>query len=319
LNADSLELLPVKVSGFTFVRNAIKLQYPIVESIRSILPIVDEFVVNVGDSEDDTDELIRSIGSPKLRILRSTWNPNVTTGGYVLAQQTNIALLNCTGEWAIYLQADEAIHERDHDALVRLMARYRTDEGVEGLLLERLTFYGGYNIAVVAHPFLYDLACRVVKPHQFVLSRGDAAGFAVHPKYKERGRRLRAVDTGLTVFHYGDVRAPAVSADFQDEKEKFWLETGAENKNYYDRIAREFVTEYCDTHPEPMHGRIRNWISPVDLGSPQWHSVSTAFEYRRYWRSRLIKLIGRRDIFPSISNNYKIVASHRDSYVYQKP
>ena len=315
---DLLEPLPVKVSGFTFVRNAVKLQYPVVESIRSILPIVDEFVVNIGDSEDDTVKLIRSIGSPKLRIIQSTWNPNVTTGGYVLAQQTNIALFNCTGEWAIYLQADEAIHERDHDSLVRLMARYRADEGVEGLLLERLTFYGGYNIVVVAHPFLYDLACRVVKPHQFVLARGDAAGFTVHPKYKERGRRLRAVDTGLTVFHYGDVRAPAVSADFQDEKGKFWPETGAPSKNYYDRIARQFVAEYCDTHPEPMRDRIRSCISQVDLGSPSWRSVFTAFEYRRYWRSRLIKLIGSRNIFPGFSNNYKIVASHRESYISQK-
>jgi hypothetical protein len=67
-----------------------------------------------------------------------------------------------------------------------------------------------------------------------------------------------------------------------------------------------------------MRDRIENWIPPVDLGSPKWRSVSTGFEYRRYWRSRLTRLIGRRDIIPSISNNYKIVASHRASYVCQK-
>lgn len=305
----------MKVSGFTFVRNAIKLQYPIVESIRSILPIVDEFVVNIGDCEDATVELVRSIGSPKLRIIQSTWNPNITTGGYVLAQQTNIALFNCTGEWAIYLQADEAIHQRDHGALIELMARYRSDEDVEGLLLQRLTFCGGYNIVVTAHPFLFDLACRVVKPHRFVLSRGDAAGFTMHPKYKASGRRLRAVDTGLTVFHYGDVRSPAASADFQSEKGKYWPETGAPNENYYERIARQFVTEYRDSHPAPMHDRINDFVSQVDLGSPSWRSVLTPIEYRRYWRSRLIKLIGRRNVFPWISNEYKIVASHRDSYI----
>src|SRR5215470_5036960 len=121
----------MKVSGFTFVRDAVRLDYPVVESIQSILPIVDEFVVNVGESSDGTLDLIRSIGSPKLRIIVSAWNPNFVTGGYVLAQQTNIALFNCTGEWAIYLQSDEAVHERDHAALLDLMAQYRTDDGVE--------------------------------------------------------------------------------------------------------------------------------------------------------------------------------------------
>ena len=35
----------MKVSGFTFLRNAQKLGYPFAQSIRSILPIVDEFVI----------------------------------------------------------------------------------------------------------------------------------------------------------------------------------------------------------------------------------------------------------------------------------
>jgi len=93
----------MKVSGFTFVRDAVRLDYPIVESIQSILPIVDEFVVNVGASDDGTLDLVRSIPSPKIRIVESTWNPNLSSGGYVLSQQTNIALFNCTGDWAIYL------------------------------------------------------------------------------------------------------------------------------------------------------------------------------------------------------------------------
>ena len=143
----------MKISGFTFVRNAIRLQYPIVESIQSILPIVDEFVVIVGDGDDETEGVVRSIGSPKLRILESKWNPNVNTGGYVFAQQTNIGLLNCTGDWAFYLQADEAIHESDHDCLIALMEKYRSDDRVEGLLLQRVMFYGDYKTIVVAHPF----------------------------------------------------------------------------------------------------------------------------------------------------------------------
>ena len=147
----------MKISGFTFARNAVKLQYPIVESIRSILPIVDEFVIAVGQGDDDTAGLIRSIGSAKIRIIDSQWNPNVRTGGYVLAQQTNVALLNCTGEWAIYLQADEAIHERDHARLVGLMTQYREDDRIEGMLMQRLSFFGDYETVLDVHPFRSDL------------------------------------------------------------------------------------------------------------------------------------------------------------------
>jgi len=208
----------MRVSGFTFIRNAVRLDYPVVESINSILPIVDEFVVNVGQSDDHTLGLIRSIGSPKIRIVESHWNPNLSSGGYVLAQQTNVALFNCTGIWAIYLQADEAVHERDHAWLRAMMQKYADDERVEGLVMRRLTFLGDYKTVSDIHPFHRDLACRVVKPHRFVLSRGDAAGFMVSPKYKERGRRVQVVDTGLDFFHYADVRALASATAFSAEK-----------------------------------------------------------------------------------------------------
>jgi glycosyltransferase involved in cell wall biosynthesis len=304
------------ISGFTLVRNATRLEYPIVESIRSILPIVDEFVVNVGDSDDGTLKLVRSIGSSKLRIVESKWNPNLTTGGYILAQQTNIALFNCTGEWAIYLQADEAIHERDHERLVELMGKYRADNAVEGLLLQRLMFYGDYRTIVVAHPFSHDLACRIVKPHRFVLSRGDAAGFTVHPKYKSHGRRIRAVDTGLTVFHYGDVRPPSVSLEFQSEKSNFWSENSGEpNNDYYSRVPRRFVAEYRGSHPVSMRERIMKCALQIDLNSPRWRRDLTRPERRRYWRSRLIEIAGRRDVIPVLNNSYKLVGSHRERYI----
>ena len=58
----------MKVSAFTFIKNGQILGYPFLESIQSILPIVDEFVVNVGESEDDTLALIKSIKSRKIRI-----------------------------------------------------------------------------------------------------------------------------------------------------------------------------------------------------------------------------------------------------------
>jgi hypothetical protein len=298
----------LKISGFTFARNAVKLQYPIVESIRSILPIVDEFVIAVGEGEDDTAGLIRGIGSPKIRIIESQWNPNLRSGGYVLAQQTNVALLNCTGEWAIYLQADEAIHERDHARLIELMTQYRQDDRIEGMLLQRISFFGDYDTVLDVHPFRNDLACRVVKPHRFVLSRGDAAGFTVHPKYKEHGHRIRVVDTGLDVFHYCDVRPPSVSAQFQDEKNKFWTDE-AKPADYYDKIPRSFLARFRGSHPQPMRERIVSYDQPLDLSSPRWRTTLTAKERRQAWRSKLIDLFGYGAA--SGRSSRKIVASHR--------
>lgn len=304
----------MKVSGFTFVRDAVRLDYPILESIQSILPIVDEFVVNVGASNDGTIDLVRQIANPKVRIIESTWNPNISSGGYVLAQQTDIALFNCTGEWAIYLQSDEAIHERDHAQLLDLMARYRNDDGVEGLLLQRVSFYGDYGTILNMHPLRCDLVCRVVKPHRFVLSRGDASGFTVHPKYKEKGRRIRVIDSGLDLFHYLDVRAPATFKAFE-QRLKYWKYGSQANTPaldddyYYKQWPRQFVMEYRGDHPASMQQRIQAYSTPLDLKSARWRTKLTLAERTCYLRTKLVELFGWR--VSSGRAGRKMVGSHR--------
>jgi hypothetical protein len=42
------------VSGFTIIRNGVRFNYYFVQSILSIIPICDEFIINYGESEDDT-------------------------------------------------------------------------------------------------------------------------------------------------------------------------------------------------------------------------------------------------------------------------
>src|SRR2546430_13916956 len=124
----------MKISAFTFCRNMVRYDYPIIESIRSILPIVDEFIVNVGRCDDGTLELVRSIGDPKIRIIQSVWDETLRTGGLIYSQQTNIALAAGTGDWAFYFQADEGIHE---DELPNHLQRMRGNLGnteVLGLL-----------------------------------------------------------------------------------------------------------------------------------------------------------------------------------------
>ena len=86
----------MKVSAFTFIKNGQILGYPFIQSIQSILPIVDEFIINVGNSEDDTLLLIKSISSPKIRVIESHWSEKMKDRGYVYGQQKMIAQFNCS-------------------------------------------------------------------------------------------------------------------------------------------------------------------------------------------------------------------------------
>ena len=124
----------MKISAFTFIKNGQILGYPFLQSIKSILPIVDEFVINVGRSEDSTLELIKSISSPKIRIIKSVWNGSMLDRGYVYGQQKMIAQFNCTGDWAFYIEGDEVYHERELDKIKKSMEMYLNDSNVEALV-----------------------------------------------------------------------------------------------------------------------------------------------------------------------------------------
>jgi len=270
----------VKISGFTFVFNAIRFDYPVVESIKSILPIVDEFIVNVGPDEDGTRSLIESIGDPRIKIIQSRWNPNLDTGGYLFAQQTNVALFNCTGRWAFYLQADEVVHEEDLALIMEYADKYQEDDRVEGLAFWHLDFWGDYNTILNVYPYRGQRRCRLIKPHRFVLSRGDAAGFTVHPKYKERGRRIRVVDTGVRLFHYGQVRSEQTLQKKWQSRQKYHSERRLKNQDidFYKYFPRQFVAPYQGTHPEIMANRRKKHPVSLDLSSPSWRTKLTRRE-----------------------------------------
>ncbi|HLX92701.1 MAG TPA: hypothetical protein VKR32_13515, partial [Puia sp.] len=137
----------MKVSGFTFVRNAIRFDYPVVEAVTSILPLCDEIIVNIGNSDDDTEALVRTIPSEKIEIYHSIWDESLKEGGHVLAVETDKALdqVSTDADWCIYIQADEVIHEKYNQAILEAMERYKGDLRVDGLLFKYLHFYGSYD------------------------------------------------------------------------------------------------------------------------------------------------------------------------------
>ena len=137
----------MKVTGFSLVRNAIKFDYPIVEAINSILPICDNFIIAIGNSDDNTLELIKSINSPKIKIIETVWDDSLREGGRVLAVETDKAFqaVPTDSDWAFYIQGDEVVHEKYLDTIYNEMLRWKDNENVDGLLFNYKHFFGSYD------------------------------------------------------------------------------------------------------------------------------------------------------------------------------
>ena len=192
-------MLPI--SGFTLVRNAIKLDFPVVASIRSILPICDEVVVNVGYSEDGTLELVRSIGDPKIRVIEVEWD--MAQRNTVLGLETHRAMRACIHPWGVYIQADEVLPEEGALELAAAIQRVDPDKRVEGLLVRYIHFYGGFD-TIATHRRWYRREVRAVRlaPELDIRPYQGAQGFRVGPDH----RKIRARLTGAHMFHYGWAR-----------------------------------------------------------------------------------------------------------------
>jgi hypothetical protein len=250
----------MRVSGFTFVRDAVRLRYPILPALRSILPLVDELVVNVGVSADGTLDLVRSLGDPRLVVLESRWDESQLERGRVLAQQTDLALARCTGEVGLCVQADEVLHEDDHPAVRAALARLAADPRVEGLLFDYVHFYGSFHTVGVSRRW-YRREIRAVKLGVGVRSWRDAQGFRLGPG--EGARKLRVVPSGGRMFHYGWVRPPEAQREKLAEFERLYHGEAARSRRMaqgfaYD--AAEKVRPFAGTHPAPMG----EWLARED-------------------------------------------------------
>jgi len=259
-----------QISGFTFVRDAVKLDYPVSQSIRSILPIVSEFIVNLGDCSDNTQEVIEAIGDPKIRIIHTPWNPERFVRGATNADQTNIALDHCEGEWCFYLQADEVVHENDHSMVLKAIADCDSRPEVDGLLFGYHHFWGDYSRVHRSHCW-YSHDIRVIRSGRGIRSWKSAQSFR-----KEHGRgKLSVVPCGAFIYHYGWVRHPMVMRRKQKALDRLhhnseWVTRRHGNtETPWDYGPLSKVPLFNGTHPEVMHGRIasKNWKAE-DFSNP---------------------------------------------------
>ena len=250
----------MKVSGFTFLRNGQRLDYPFVASIRSILPVVDEFVIALGPCEDDTEKMLRGIGDPKVRIIPTQWNerirPDYSVKGFVYGQQKSIALFNCTGEWAFYLEADEVVHENDLPKIRAAMERHLDDKRVEALAFDYLHFYGNAN-TIVWSPGWYRSEVRIIRNTIPVWS-SEALFFNVVESHKE-SRYPRAAHTGATIYHYGWVRNETQMNLKTAAVQKYWQNRASTLVNYR-QIDAATLKLYTGTHPKT----VQDWLPKAE-------------------------------------------------------
>ncbi len=239
----------IKVSGFTFLRNGQILGYPFIESICSILSIVDEFVVALGPCEDKTEAMINAIDNPKIRIIHTQWNEKMKDRGYVYGQQKMIAQFNCTGDWAFYLEGDEVVHENDLEKIVDTMRRYRNDASVEALLFDYIHFYGNAN-SYLWSPGWYRKAPRIIK-NSIRSYASDGLFWLVLDKNKI-GRYPKAVECGAKIYHYGWVRSEEQMNLKSQKVQKYW---GKTHKFIdYSQIDGSIIKEFKGTHPKVVQG-----------------------------------------------------------------
>ncbi|MBN2406775.1 MAG: glycosyltransferase family 2 protein [Elusimicrobia bacterium] len=255
----------MKVSGFTFVKDAEKYDFPVLESIKSMLPLCDEVIVNVGISEDNTLRLVKSIGDAKIRIIETVWDEKLKVKQRILAQQTNISLYKCTGDWCLYLQGDEVLHEDDYDAIMKTMRDNLEDKKVEGLLFDYNHFFGSYDTYINSYHW-YRKEIRVIRNHLGITSWRDAQGFRVD------GKKLHVKGCPARVYHYGWVRDPAKMKSKKKYQKTLHHGNGSSTREYDDRFHYEehidpfLVGRFRGSHPGVMSERISQWKYPFEPG-----------------------------------------------------
>ncbi len=261
------------VSGFTIVRNAIRFDYPIVEAIKSILPLCDEVVVAVGKSEDETLQLIKSINDSKIKIIETIWDDSLREGGKVLAAETNKAYdaISEKADWCFYIQGDEVMHEKYLPTIKSEMEKWKNDSRVEGLLFKYTHFYGSYDFVGDSRKW-YREEIRIVRKNKEIRSYKDAQGFR-----KSDNSKLVVQPINAFVYHYGWVKPPAAMQAKQESFHKMWHDDKWMKENI--PVAKEFdysqidsLAKFAGTHPIVMQERVQkqNWKFDFDPTKKKW-------------------------------------------------
>lgn len=263
----------MKISGFSFGRNTSKLYYPIKESIESILPICDEFVfaLGKGDEDDNTRELIESIGSDKIKIIDTEWDTKAFPNGTENAHQTDIAISHCTGDWLFYVQADEVVHEKYLPTIKSRCEELVSDDRVEGLLFKYKHFFGDYDHYINHHGW-YQNEIRIVRNRPDIHSFESAQSFRRIPNFdgksyrKQEGTyKLKVAEVEAYIYHYGWVRPPKYmqskkkALDSIHKGDQKAEELYKEREVEFDYGPLKNMQKFKGTHPAVMNEKMKDF------------------------------------------------------------
>jgi hypothetical protein len=258
----------MKVTGFSFIRNAIKYDYPIVEAIRSVLPLCDDFLVAVGISNDDTRSLVQNIDPQKIKIIDTVWDDSLREGGRVLALETDKAMraVPSDSDWAFYIQGDEVLHEQSLENVRTAMQKYQQNKKVDGLLFKYRHFYGSYDYIGDSYGW-YRREIRVIRNSKNIYSYRDAQGFR-----KNNNERLNVKPIDAYIHHYGWVKDPRAMQEKQQTFQKYWhndewIKQNLAKSDEFDYTKAESLALFKGSHPEVMKERIvrLNWKFDHDI------------------------------------------------------
>jgi glycosyltransferase involved in cell wall biosynthesis len=297
----------MKVSGFSFIRDGVRLGYPFEESIRSALPVCDEFIVACGASDDGTLDRLRAMREPKLRILETSWNEACRSHGFVYGQQKMIAQFNCTGDWAFYLEGDEVLHEKDLDNLRAAMRHYLDDAAVEVLAFDYLHFYGDTRHVNISSQF-YRKAARIIRNSLRSIAPDGLYWAVIKDKTwhggrnKRRTRYPRAAALNIPIYHYGNARHQRYVEAKAETGNRYWTEKTPFKSSYSD-IDPAQIGEFRGTHPALMS----DWLE---------HHANRGFEFdpdrpltRRERKHRRMASLERRFGWDLSKRHFRIVRS----------
>ncbi|MEN9697091.1 MAG: hypothetical protein RLZ56_512 [Bacteroidota bacterium] len=279
----------MKIAGFSFVRNGFDYGVPFIESIQSILPICDEFVIAVGDSNDGTREAIEAIQSDKIKIIDTVWDMHLRKGGKVFAQQTNLALDAIHADWAFHIQSDEVMHEKDLPLIKANIEQYNEDKNVDGFLFPFLHFWGGYDhIRNTRRVHQHEI--RIVRNHIGVRSYRDSQGFRKFRSFdnyangEEKGTKLNVKLIDAKVFHYTGIRSPKAFINKAKMFNSHYDDPEAVAKRFeqmqYNIHSVDRTTLYHGDHPKVMMEKVhaQDWEYAYDKSKSVWK-----------WKDRIIQ------------------------------
>lgn len=289
----------MKVTGFSFIRNAIKYNYPIEEALLSILPLCDEVIVAVGRSEDETRALVANLDR-KIRIIDTEWDESLREGGRVLAVETDKAFqaIGADSDWCIYIQGDEVLHEDGYPAVRAAMKKWKDHPEVDGLLFNYRHFFGSYDyVGSEGHWYRHEI--RVIRNNKSIYAYRDAQGFR-----KDGNQKLSVKPVDAWIHHYGWVQEPAVVKAKHMVKSRIMFNRDEDEQNivveegYMFKLVKA-LEKFKGTHPKVMQPRVNrmNWTFEYDLSRNR-------LRFKDHFKNFIEKITGKR---PFDYKNYRIV------------